>query len=115
MSAPRKTVTGSRFPTPKIQGRRTTSRLGGSLPASHFGDLAALDVEDEAGDHLDRPEVRLVDEDVDVLPQRGGVVVDREEPKVGTGAAPQLFVGDAGQTALGVLHDDDGVDPEHVR
>ena len=42
------------------------------------------------------------------------MVVDREEAEIGAGARAQLLVGDSGESALRVLHDDDGVDAEHV-
>jgi hypothetical protein len=42
------------------------------------------------------------------------VVVNGEEAEVGTGLLAELLVGDTGQAALGVLHDDDGVDAEHM-
>ena len=50
----------------------------------------------------------------DVLAKCGGMVVDREEPNSAPVRLSQLFVGHSGEAALGVLHDDDGVDPEHL-
>ena len=49
-----------------------------------------------------------------VLSQCSRVVIDREESQLGAGQSSQFVVGYAGETALGVLHDEDGVDPEYL-
>ena len=43
------------------------------------------------------------------------MVEDREELQVGAGGLTELLVGDAGETALGVLHHHDGLGAEHMR
>ncbi len=85
-----------------------------ALPAHHVVDLAALDVVDEAGDHLQRREEVGAGEQRDVFLEGGGVVVDREEAEVGPGQLAQLVVALAGQAALGVLHHHHVLDTEHV-
>ncbi len=87
---------------------------GSTLPAHEVVELAALDVEDKSSDHLQRRQVGRGGQQLDILPQRLGVVVDREEAEVGAGELLEVLVGHAGETAVGVLHDDDGVDPEHL-
>ncbi len=64
------------------------SGKGLPLPADDVGDLSALDVVDEAGDGLERHEIRLRGEELDVLPEGGGVVVDGQEPEIGAGEGP---------------------------
>src|SRR5205085_352363 len=72
---------------------RTSAR---ALPAHDVLDLAGLHVVDEAGDHPQRGKVRGAGEQLDVLLQGGGVVVDREEAEVGTRPLLQLVVAHAG-------------------
>ena len=89
-------------------------RLRGSLPADDVDDVTAFDVVDEASDDLERLEVRLGDQEVDVLTQRAGVIVDRKEAEVCAGASSQFVVGYSGKATLRVLHHDRGVDAEHM-
>lgn len=58
------------------------------IPPEDIVDLAALHVVDEAGDGLQRRQVRLGGEELDVLPQRGAMVVDRQEPQLRAGDGP---------------------------
>ena len=89
-------------------------RLLGSLPADNVGDVSAFDVVDEAGDDLDWFKVWLGDQELDVFAQGGRVVVNREEAEVCAGPSSQFLVRDAREAALGVLHNDHGIDAEHV-
>ena len=86
----------------------------GSFPTSDVGDLAAVDVIDEAGHKVDRRQKRFVDEELDVVAKCVGVIGDGQEPEVGAGPSLQLRVGYPRQATARVLHDDDGVDSEHV-
>lgn len=56
----------------------------------------------------------FVREDRYIFSQRSRVVIDWEESKLGAGQFSQFVVGYASETAFGVLHDNDGINPEYL-
>ena len=88
--------------------------VGLAFPTHHVGDFAPLNVIDKPGDHLKWAQVGLGGKEVNVLVERSDVIVDGEEPEIGTRKAAQFVIGHPHQSALGVLHHYHGVHPEHV-
>jgi hypothetical protein len=93
---------------------RLAGRLLGSLPADDVVDVSTFDVINEAGNDLERFKVWLGDQELDVFAQRGSVIVDGEESEVCAGLSSQFLVTHAREAAFGVLHNDNGVNAEHV-